>query len=427
MNRIKQIITRFAPSPTGLLHLGGARTALFNWLYAKQNNGLFILRIEDTDYARNTNCEEQILNDLNWLNLSYDSLYRQSDNIAIHIQVAFKLLEIGAAYKCYLTQEELDKMRNKGQKIISPWRERNECLDKPYTIRIKIPINQEYFIGDNIQGEIKVKSEVLDDLIILRSNQQPTYIFASMVDDYLQSITDIIRGNDHLTNTIKQQPILQALGWDVPNYYHVPLIADSFGAKLSKRKEGITIMSLREQGYIPAGIINTCVRLGWSHENTETINLDELLKIFHPKNINKAQARFDEKKLDFFNTYHLKQESPQKILSQINSKNWDQKIALQLMPEVIKRVRTLKDIEKLLAFCDINFHSGIYPSKELRAFIQSLNFESLEEEFKALSKDKLYSYSSEIRLMITGKQESLGAYQLLIAYGKEKIINKYFL
>ena len=409
----KNIITRFAPSPTGYLHLGGARTALFNWLYAKQNNGKFFIRFEDTDNTRNIDCEQQILDDLSWLGLSYDEIYKQSENLNIHMQIAYKLLDLGAAYRCYLTETELENIRNNGQKIISPWRNSSEVIDAPYVIRIKAPLNHEWTVKDNVQGLIKVKSEVLDDFVILRSNKRSTYIFASMVDDYLQNITDIIRGTDHLTNTVRQQYIHKALQWKIPNYYHIPLIADSSGAKLSKRTSSLTIIDLKKNGYIPAGILNTCARLGWSKGNLETITIDHLLQVFNLEDLNKSQARFDEQKLDFFNSYHLKQQTSDEILSQIES-NWDYEVAKKLVSEALKRAKTLKEIKELLEFCNLDFVSTKADS-ELLEFIQNLDFENIETEFKKLTKIKAQDFAINLRKVITGKSESIGIYQILSA------------
>jgi len=311
------VVVRFAPSPTGYLHIGGARTALFNWLYAKSNGGKFLLRIEDTDRERNSpEAVAAILDGLTWLGLDWDgepvSQFERADR---HREAAEKLLADANAYRCYLTQEELAAMREKAEaektpfKVDSPWRARDPGeapADAPFAIRLKSPKHGDTVIRDHVQGDVTFANKDLDDLIILRSDGSPTYNLAVVVDDHDMAITHVIRGVDHLTNAARQSQIYSLLGWTVPEWAHVPLIHGPDGAKLSKRHGALGAEAYREMGYLPVAMRNYLVRLGWSHGDDEIISTEQLIEWFDIDAINQAPARFDIQKLDALNGHWIR-------------------------------------------------------------------------------------------------------------------------
>ncbi len=308
------VITRFAPSPTGYLHIGGARTALFNWLYARGRGGKFLLRIEDTDRARHTEAAvEAILDGLAWLGIDWDedpvSQFSRRDR---HVEIAYQLLDSDGAYRCYLTPEELDAARDKakadGIRFESPWREADPASapkDAAFAVRFKAPRDGATKIVDAVQGNVSFPNNALDDLIILRSNGEPTYNLAVVVDDHDMAITHIIRGDDHLNNAARQQQIYEALGWAAPIFAHVPLIHGPDGAKLSKRHGALGVEAYRDMGYLADGLSNYLLRLGWAHGNDEIIPRDKALEWFDLSGVNKAPARLDLDKLNHINAYYI--------------------------------------------------------------------------------------------------------------------------
>ncbi|MDO9382837.1 MAG: glutamate--tRNA ligase [Hyphomicrobiaceae bacterium] len=310
-------VVRFAPSPTGYLHIGGARTALFNWLYARGRGGKFLLRIEDTDRERN-NAEavDAILNGLRWLELDWDGEpVSQFSRAARHREVAETMLGAGNAYKCYLTREELDAMRAAAEAekrpltIRSPWRDRDPAeapAGVPFVIRLKAPREGETIVADHVQGTVTFPNKDLDDLIILRSDGNPTYNLAVVVDDHDMGITHVIRGVDHLTNTARQQQIYKAMGWGVPEFSHVPLIHGADGAKLSKRHGALAVEAYRDMGYLPSALRNYLARLGWSHGDDEIISTEQLTDWFDVDGVGKSAARFDFKKLEALNGHYIR-------------------------------------------------------------------------------------------------------------------------
>ncbi|MCH9807473.1 MAG: glutamate--tRNA ligase [Alphaproteobacteria bacterium] len=316
-NTNSPVVVRFAPSPTGYLHIGGARTALFNWLYAKANGGRFLLRIEDTDRERNSpQAVEAILEGLRWLGLDWDgepvSQYQRADR---HREIAHELLSQNKAYRCYLTSDELAAMRQAAEdekrpfKLRSPWRDRDPGdapADAPHTIRLRAPKEGETVINDHVQGEVTFANKDLDDLIILRSDGSPTYNLAVVVDDHDMGITHVIRGVDHLTNAARQAQIYQLLKWQTPQWAHVPLIHGPDGAKLSKRHGALGAETYRDMGYLPVAMRNYLVRLGWSHGDDEIFSTDDLIKWFDIDAINKSPARFDMQKLDAINGHWIR-------------------------------------------------------------------------------------------------------------------------
>jgi glutamyl-tRNA synthetase len=311
------IVTRFAPSPTGYLHIGGARTALFNWLYARRHGGKMLLRIEDTDRERsNDAATAAILDGLTWLGLIWDGeVISQYERAPRHREVAEELVRIGQAYYCYCSPEELTAMRELAAKEGRPprydgrWRDRDP-KDAPQgvkpVIRIKAPREGETIVDDAVQGEVRFPNKDLDDFIILRSDGNPTYMHAVVVDDHDMGITHIIRGDDHLTNAARQTVIYKAMGWAVPSMSHIPLIHGPDGAKLSKRHGALGVEAYREMGYLPAALRNYLVRLGWSHGDDEIMSTEDMISWFDIKDINKGASRFDFDKLAAINGHYIR-------------------------------------------------------------------------------------------------------------------------
>lgn len=320
----KKVITRFAPSPTGFLHIGGARTALFNWIFAKATGGDFLLRIEDTDRARSTEIAVQaIINGLKWLGLDWDGeIVMQFARSARHIEVAEQLLDLGLAYRCYLSAEDLEKIKqqNPYEKILSPWRDgtKQPVIGVKPTIRLKVNLDEETTIHDRVRGIVTVTNKELDDMILLRSDKTPTYMLAVVVDDHDMGITHVIRGDDHFTNTFRQYQIIKALSWDVPIYSHIPLIHGQDGAKLSKRHGALGIDYYRDSGYLPEAICNYLMRLGWSNGNDEIFTKEEAAKIFTLEALNHSPARFDLQKLNSINAHYISQKSDEALMKLIN-------------------------------------------------------------------------------------------------------------
>ncbi len=319
------IITRFPPSPTGLMHIGNARTALFNWLYAKHNDGKFLIRIEDTDRARySEEAVQVILDGLEWLGLDYDNTPQsQFANKERHIKIANELLAAGKAYRCYCSPEELTEMRNnakeEGRKTAYDrrWRDKdtNEAPEgiEP-VIRIKAPLDGHSTVHDKVQGDVKVENENLDDMIILRSDGTPTYMLAVVVDDHDMGITHVIRGDDHLNNTFRQNLIYEAMGWDKPTYAHTPLIHGADGAKFSKRHGAVGIGEFKALGYLPEALRNYLLKLGWAHGDEEIIPTKHAIELFDFDGINKAAAKFDYAKLENLNAHYMKEANNDRLI-----------------------------------------------------------------------------------------------------------------
>ena len=325
-----KIVTRFAPSPTGNLHIGSARTALFNWLFAKNIKGKFLLRIEDTDKVRSTKESiHKIFDGLTWLNLQWDDqIIYQSKNQKRHKEVAEELLKKGLAYKCFCSEEDLNKFREEAKILKKPfrynrmWREKNP-KDAPKNIkpviRIKSPIKGETIIDDIIQGTIKVSNEEIDDFIILRSDETPTYMLSVVVDDYDMKVTHLIRGHDHLTNTFRQNVIYEAMQWNKPITAHIPLILGSDGSKMSKRHGAIDVEEYKTKGILPNALINYMLRLGWSHGDDEIISLENAIKWFSLEKIGKSPAKFDNEKLISVNSHYIKELNNDEIIKFLES------------------------------------------------------------------------------------------------------------
>lgn len=321
-------VVRFAPSPTGFLHIGGARTALFNWLYAKANAGKFLLRIEDTDRERNNpEAVAAILDGLNWLGLNWDgepvSQFARGDR---HREVANQMLQAGTAYRCYLTPDELFALRQQAEtekrplRIHSPWRDKPaaEAPDgQPFSVRLKLPRDGETIIKDRVQGDVTFANKELDDFIILRSDGSPTYHLAVVIDDHDMAVTHVVRGVDHLSNAARQSHIYAAMSWDEPMWAHVPLIHGADGAKLSKRHGALGVEAYRDMGYLPEALRNYLVRLGWSHGDDEIMSTEQLIAWFDIEDIGKSPARFDTKKLEDLNAHYIREADDSALLEAV--------------------------------------------------------------------------------------------------------------
>jgi glutamyl-tRNA synthetase len=311
------VITRFAPSPTGYLHIGGARTALFNWLYSRHHKGKVLLRIEDTDRLRSTQSAiDAIIDGLNWLGLDFDAPpVFQFVRAPRHAEVARSLLDKGRAYYCYCTPEELQAMRDKAKAEGKPmrydgrWRDRDAREAPPGVapvIRLKAPQSGETLVKDQVQGEVRVANEQLDDMVLLRSDGTPTYMLSVVVDDHDMAITHVIRGDDHLTNTFRQIQLYQALDWSIPSFAHIPLIHGPDGAKLSKRHGALGVDAYRDLGYLPEALRNYLLRLGWAHGDDEIISTEQAIEWFDLDAVGRSPARFDFAKLDNLNGHYLR-------------------------------------------------------------------------------------------------------------------------
>jgi glutamyl-tRNA synthetase len=322
------VVVRFAPSPTGFLHIGGARTALFNWLFAKHHGGVFRLRIEDTDRARSTQeAVHAIIDGLQWLELAWDGeVVLQSARAERHAAVAHQLLADGRAYRCYASPAELEAMRERaraegrGNLYDGTWRDRDPAEAPPGiapTIRLKSPRDGETMIRDHVQGTVTVANQQLDDLIILRSDGTPTYNLSVVVDDHDMDITHVIRGDDHFINAFRQTQIYSALGWDVPEFAHVPLIHGPDGAKLSKRHGALGVDAYRDMGYLPEALRNYLLRLGWGHGDAEIIPTDQAIQWFDIDAVGRAPARFDFQKLDSLNAHYIREADDRRLAEMV--------------------------------------------------------------------------------------------------------------
>ena len=314
----KAVVTRFAPSPTGFLHIGGARTAIFNWLYARHTGGKFLLRIEDTDIARSTQeAKDAIIRGLQWLGLDWDApVVYQAEGAVRHAEVAYQLLEAGHAYRCYATPEELEAMRAEQREKKLPlrydgrWRDRDPSeapAGVPHVIRFKAPQTGAVTINDRVQGEVTVNNSELDDFILLRSDGSPTYMLSVIVDDHDMGVTHLIRGDDHLNNAFRQLALIRAMDWEQPIYAHVPLIHGPDGAKLSKRHGALGVEAYRDDfGYLPEALSNYLTRLGWGHGDDEIFSRDQAVEWFDVDQVGRAPARMDFKKLENINGHYIR-------------------------------------------------------------------------------------------------------------------------
>ena len=458
MNNKIEVVTRFAPSPTGYLHIGGARTALYNWLYAKKNNGKFLLRIEDTDQKRSTKeAIDIILEGLDWLGLNFEgSPIFQNKNINRHKEIAKKLLDNGRAYRCWASEEELNLMRKNAKKNGSQinynglWREKEPTKiekGKPYTVRFKSNQKGKTFVNDKVQGTVTFQNNNLEDFIILRSDGSPTYMLSVVVDDHDMMVSHIIRGDDHLSNSAKQIQMYEALNWKIPNFSHIPLIHGDDGSKLSKRHGALGIDYYKKKGFLPDAIKNYLLRLGWSHGDKEIFTENEMIKLFNLKNIGKSPSRLSLEKLKSINNYYIKNKEDRELFNLLKLKNNQvhkyEKSILKILPEVKIRAKTINEIIESLDFIMqkrpiklnenalkiITVDSKKYLS-DIKKNIENLdpwdinNIEQLLKGFSSYKGLNLKDIAIPLRAVLTGTLSSPGIYNVLDCLGKDEVLKR---
>ena len=352
-----EVVTRFAPSPTGYLHIGGARTAIFNYLFAKKHNGKYLVRIEDTDQKRSTSEAVKAIHEgLDWLKINTsEKIVYQSSRLNSHTKIAYELLDKGYAYKCYLSNDELQELRTKSREngipIKSPWRNKSiNNSDKEFVIRLKMPSEGTTVINDLVQGEILVKNEILDDMVILRSDKTPTYMLSSVVDDYEMGVTHIIRGDDHLNNAFRQIQIIKYMNWKEPFYAHIPLIHGSDGSKLSKRHGATNVFEYHKMGYTSEAMFSYLLQLGWSSNNEDNYQFSKAVDLFTLEKINKSPSKFDIKKLNNINSKFLNNMDINEVYDlvcksfNLNLENIQKNRLVAFLPELLKRVNVYTEI-----------------------------------------------------------------------------------
>ncbi|MFL6784276.1 MAG: glutamate--tRNA ligase [Sphingomicrobium sp.] len=447
----KPVVTRFAPSPTGFLHIGGARTALFNWLYARHHGGKFLLRIEDTDKARSTKeAIDAILDGMRWLGLDWDGHeYYQSQFWARHAEIAHRLLERGAAYRCYMTQEELAAQREEAQRtrktfrIHSPWRDvAEEQAGKPFVIRLKAPQEGETAIDDQVQGRVTVQNSEIDDFVLLRSDGSPTYMLAVVVDDHDMGVTHVIRGDDHLNNAFRQLAIIRAMGWPEPTYAHVPLIHGQDGAKLSKRHGALGVDNYRDElGILPEALFNYLLRLGWGHGDDEIISRDQAIEWFDVDHVGKSPSRFDLKKLENLNGHYIREADNQRLADlvapMLGVDAEGRGLLLRAMPELKARAHSLLQLADGAGFLfsgrPLALEAGAAEllTDEARSLLgqahaalaQSTDWEhdALDAAVRQVADEagvKLGKLAQPLRAALTGRTTSPGIFDVLVLLGK---------
>jgi glutamyl-tRNA synthetase len=457
------VVTRFAPSPTGFLHIGGGRTALFNWLYARGRGGKMLLRIEDTDRERSTQAAiDAILDGLTWLGINWDSeTVFQFARAARHREVVEELLAKGHAYRCYASPDELTQMREAARRegrsklYDGRWRDRDPNEAPPGVkpaIRLKAPLTGETVIEDQVQGRVVWQNENLDDLVLLRSDGTPTYMLAVVVDDHDMDVTHIIRGDDHLTNGARQKQIYDALGWTVPVMAHIPLIHGPDGSKLSKRHGALGVDAYRAMGYLPAALRNYLVRLGWSHGDQEIFSTEEMIAAFDLPQIGRAPARFDFAKLESLNGHYIRQSGDAELLEAIDRllphiadgsalaakltprlrEQW-----LTAMPSLKERAKTLLDLidgaHFLLADRPIPLDdkANVLLTAEAKALLHDVaaelavvepwGAETTEQAVRTFAEHKgakLGAVAQPLRAALTGRTTSPGIFEVLAVLGK---------
>jgi len=459
---VEEVRVRFAPSPTGHLHIGGARTAFYNWLYARHYKGTFILRIEDTDRTRST--EEYInaiIEGMKWLGLDWDEgPYRQTDRFDVYKSYADKLLAEGKAYFCYCSPEELEQRRQealaqgKTLKYDGRCRNRDKGQGKNAAVRFKMPQEGETVVHDLIRGRIVFENAQLDDLIIIRSDGTPTYNFTVVVDDVDMSITHVIRGDDHLNNTPKQIHIYTALGYEIPLFAHLPMILGADKTRLSKRHGATSVTAYKEMGYLPDALVNYLVRLGWSHGDQEVFTRDELIQYFSFENIGKSAAVFNPEKLLWLNSHYIMNSASEKLAelvipflitqgiigkSQSLNKEWLSKAITPLK----ERSKTLTELANSLRYYiadDVEYNEKakakflnegsrdiLIELKDKLMVVRDFSAEEIEKVFRAIIEKhnvKLGNLAQPVRVAITGSTESPGIFEVLEIMGKEKTLKR---
>ncbi len=463
------VITRFAPSPTGFLHIGGARTALFNWLFAKHHGGRMLLRIEDTDRERSTQeAVAAILDGLSWLGLTWDGdpVY-QHTRLDRHGEVAGELLAKGHAYRCYCSPDELTAMRERARAegraaaYEGTWRDRDPA-DAPRgidpVIRFKAPRDGQTIVDDKVQGRVEYANDQLDDLIILRSDGTPTYNLSVVVDDHDMGVTHVIRGDDHLTNAARQSQIYDALAWQVPAFAHIPLIHGQDGAKLSKRHGALGVAAYRAMGYLPAALRNYLVRLGWSHGDDEIISTDQMIEWFGLDAIGRSPARFDFDKLDNLNAHYLREATATSLIERAfeatpylenggqlpDALTDTQNAQLALAFESLRpRAKKLGDLisgaaflfasrplvldEKAAKLVDDDARVHLKELRSSLSSIQDWTVQSVEEAVRAYADSaglKLGKIAQPLRAATTGTTVSPGIFEVLAILGKDEVLDR---
>ncbi len=446
------VVTRFAPSPTGYLHIGGARTALFNWLFARHYGGKFLLRIEDTDRARSTTeAIDAILDGMRWLELDWDGHeYYQSQFWARHAEIAHKMLERGHAYRCWMSQEELATQREQAAKerrpfrIVSPWRDRSDEGDGPFVIRLKAPCDGETVIDDKVQGRVTVQNAEIDDFVLLRSDGTPTYMLAVVVDDHDMGVTHVIRGDDHLNNAFRQLAIIRAMGWPEPVYAHVPLIHGPDGAKLSKRHGALGVDAYRDElGMLPEAVSNYLLRLGWGHGDDEIISREQATEWFDLDHVGKSPSRFDFKKLENLNGHYIREADDKRLAElvapRLGISGGDLDLLVRAMPELKARAHTILELAEGARFLfaarplDIDAAAAALLTDDARALLAAAHNklvaiakwdgESLEAAIREVAEErdvKLGKLAQPLRAALTGRTTSPGIFDVLALLGKDE-------
>ncbi len=450
----KPVVTRFAPSPTGFLHIGNARTGLFSWLHARHHGGKCLLRIEDTDKARSTQeAIDVILDGLDWLGLDFDGHpYFQSQFEARHAEVAAQLIEKGAAYRCYLTQEELAARREKAReerkpfRIDSEWRDADPAdypADQPYVVRLKAPRGGETVIEDLVQGKVKVKNDEIDDFVLLRSDGSPTYMLAVVVDDHDMGVTHIIRGDDHLNNAFRQLAIIRAMEWPEPVYAHIPLIHGNDGAKLSKRHGAMGVDAYRDElGILPEALFNYLLRLGWGHGDQEEFTKEEAIELFDISAAGKSPSRFDMKKLLNLNGTYIRQAEDERLArlaAPFIGPDVDLQLLTEAMPVVKTRARDVNELADGASFLfktrplDLTEKAEGLLTDDARSLLTQISgrlrdeknwtIEPLEANLKEMAEELglgLGKLAQPLRAALTGQTTSPGIFDVLVLLGKDE-------
>lgn len=453
------VVTRIAPSPTGYMHIGTARTALFNWLYARGRGGKFLLRIEDTDKARSTpEATAAILRGMEWLGLDYDGeAISQADRAARHVEVAQEMLANGTAYKCFSTQDEIEAFReaaraeNRSTLFRSPWRDtpENEHPNAPYAIRVKAPREGETVIRDEVQGSVKIRNNQLDDMIVLRSDGTPVYMLAVVVDDHDMGVTHVIRGDDHLNNAARQMLVYNAMGWSVPVWAHIPLIHGEDGKKLSKRHGALGIEDWQAQGYPAAAMRNYLARLGWSHGDDEFFTTEQALEWFDLNGIKKSPARLDAKKLANLSGQHLAAMTDAQIMSGLQEylKVADENLSDDQMDTLAAALNTVKDRAKTYADIIEKAHflltsRPIQPDEksekaldtvsrgilnELTPHLQNASWdrdtlEGIVQSLAEAHETKLGKLAAPLRAALSGRAVSPSVFDMMLILGREETL-----
>jgi len=450
------VITRFPPSPTGFMHIGTARTALFNWLYARKESGKMLFRIEDTDRARhNEEAVEALIKAMEWLELDWDGeIVSQYANRERHAEIALQLLEAGKAWKCYYTPEELEEIKKENGGFKLPRRAELESRYKPsqsekYTVRIQAPTEGQSTVPDQVQGDVTTQNSELDDFVLLRSDGSPTYMLSVVVDDHDMGVTHVIRGDDHLNNTFRQNVLYDALGWEKPTYAHLPLILGPDGAKMSKRHGAASVEEYRDMGYLPEAMRNYLLRLGWSHGDDEIITDAQAREWFDLKDCNKAAARFDFDKLESLNAHYIKECNNERLL-ELTLPFYGMELSesakaniMACMDELKSRAKTLVQIAEESSFFgkELPFDytekaanalegaKDILPAlKDALAALPSFESADIQQCVKDLSKEvaegKMGKVAMPLRAAITGTTVSPTIFNVAAILGKDEVIRR---